>query len=51
MNIYKMPNGDMELADYPARKDESWTYIMWVVVHQCNLRCYYCVGASWRDGS
>ena len=38
------PNGDMELADYPARMDDGWLNIGWLITKHCNLGCPYCVG-------
>jgi len=44
VKLYPQPNGDIELADWPARKDERWTTWIWPVTNACNLGCSYCVG-------
>jgi MoaA/NifB/PqqE/SkfB family radical SAM enzyme len=44
MNIYPQLNGDIELADWPARKDPNWTNVMWIATQVCNINCAYCVG-------
>jgi len=43
-NIYKLPNNDLELGDYPYIIDPEYTTIIWHVVHICNLHCSYCTG-------
>lgn len=43
-NTYKMPNGDIELADWPARKNQGWTNIGWIITQRCNMGCPYCIG-------
>lgn len=44
-----MPNGDLELGDFPYRKSPDWVTLNWVVNHQCNVGCPYCVG--WKDST
>jgi hypothetical protein len=43
MNVYPLPNGDIELGDYPYRIMEDWCNIVWIINEKCNLRCPYCV--------
>lgn len=47
MNTFTMPNSDIELGDYPARMSTEWTNIVWIITHQCQLGCPYCVG--WKS--
>ena len=44
MNTYKMPNGDVELGDFPYRRSNAWTNVVWIITEQCNLGCPYCIG-------
>ncbi len=47
-----MPNGDVELADYPYRIMKDWCNIVWIINERCNLRCPYCVtGLTRAKGS
>ena len=47
MNIYKTPTGELELGDFRARKSQDWVVLTWVINHQCNVGCPYCIG--WKD--
>jgi MoaA/NifB/PqqE/SkfB family radical SAM enzyme len=39
-----MPNGDIELGDFPSRRNADWTNVVWIITEQCNLGCPYCIG-------
>ena len=47
MNIYELPTGELELGDFHAKKSRDWTTLTWVINHQCNVGCPYCIG--WKD--
>jgi len=47
-HTYEMPDGDIELADYPARVLEKWCNVVWVITPHCNLGCSYCIGFRHR---
>src|SRR3990167_2133446 len=42
-HVYPIPNGDIELGDFPYRRDDGWTNVVWIINEHCNLRCPYCV--------
>jgi len=44
MNTYVMPNGDIELGDFPYRRSSDWANVVWIITEQCNLGCPYCIG-------
>ena len=46
MPIFEMPNGDIELGDFAARRSLDWTNVVWMITTQCNLGCPYCIGAK-----
>jgi organic radical activating enzyme len=45
--IYKMPNGDNQLGDYPNRIDPNGLNLAWIITHSCVMNCPYCVG--WKN--
>lgn len=47
MNIYQTPTGEFELGDFHAKKSRDWTTLTWIINHQCNVGCPYCIG--WKD--
>jgi len=46
-HIYKLPNGDFQLGDYPNRRDPDGLNWVWVITHHCVMGCPYCIG--WKS--
>jgi hypothetical protein len=46
---YAQPDGTMELADWPYRRDAGWLNVNWIMTHRCELGCPYCIG--WKRGA
>ena len=40
MNVYTMPNGDVELGDFPSRRDVACTNVVWI--EETIARWRYC---------
>lgn len=47
MNKFTVPTNDIELGDFPARKEAGWANLAWIITHHCTLGCPYCVG--WKS--
>lgn len=48
MSRIMLPDGDLQLADYPFRMNQGVTTIVYYLTERCNFRCSFCVG--WNKG-